>query len=90
MLCLLGDPVSRYTNPLSHLIVSLSLSLWGRGAVKWSVHGPLDPGGEGTTFETSVTTNPVTQCRIPEDPNPQKQCCENLKSYTIAVAVIFN
>ena len=53
--------------------------------VIWSVHGLLDPWNEGATFETSVTWR-----HIPEDPHCQKQCRENLKFYTIAVAVIIN
>jgi hypothetical protein len=50
-------PVSRYTNPLSHIIVSTRF-VYYFVVVEWSVvHGPLDPWNEGVTFETSVTTN---------------------------------
>jgi hypothetical protein len=36
---------------------------------------------EGSTSNLSGTTHPVTQHLIPEDLNPQQQCCENLKNY---------
>lgn len=32
------------------------------------------------SFETSITTNPATQRRIPEDLSPEQNCCRNPKS----------
>jgi len=33
------------------------------------------------TFRTSVTTDSVTQCHIPEHLDPELHCCDNLKSH---------
>ena len=35
------------------------------------------------SFKMSGTTNPRAQGLIQEDQNPQKHCCENLKSHTV-------
>jgi hypothetical protein len=51
------DPVSRYTNPLSHLIVSTRFVYYFFVVGLSIVHGLLNPWNEGATFEMSVTTD---------------------------------
>jgi hypothetical protein len=61
---------------------------WGLGVHLWPWQRPLHVwNSSGTSwpwkmkspssFKLSVTTHPMTQCHIPEDLNPQKQCYEN-------------
>lgn len=42
------------------------------------------------SYDMSRTSNPITQHHIPEDLNPWKQCCENLKSCPLLLHVRFS
>jgi hypothetical protein len=55
-----------------HIFWYVTLCVWASG------HRRFD----GTNFETSVTTHPMTHRHIPDDLNPQQYRRDNLKSYT--------
>jgi hypothetical protein len=70
----------------------LEISYWGfRSSEIWSVmfQAYLLKIMTLHLYDMSGTSNPITQHHIPEDLNPWKQCCENLKSHPLLLHIKF-
>jgi hypothetical protein len=82
--------ILKYNKYIKIVLKYLEISYWGfRSSGIWSlmIQANLLKMMTLHSYGMSGTSNPITQHHIPEDFNPCKQCCENLKSHPLLLHI---